>query len=179
MFQRIPQSRFLSATIAATGAVLLMSGCDATSSEPAAQAETTTQADAWVLTSVPEGAVSITEAKATAKEGDQVIIKGRIGGRMTPISADSPVFLIVDLELEYCGQFDDDGCPTPWDYCCETPNTITTNSATVQIMGDGAIDPISAGLNPLDEIVLIGTVGPRPDSQVLTIKTTGIYRTDG
>lgn len=179
MFSRKIYSRFLSASIAAAGAVLILSGCDKASSEQSAIIDTAPKGEAWVLTSAPEGAISVTQAKATANEGDQVIIRGRIGGRMTPITADSPVFTIVDLGLEYCGQFAEGGCPTPWDYCCESPGTITTNTATVQIVGNATIDPLAGGLNPLDEIVLIGIVGPRPGSQVLTVKATGVYRTDG
>lgn len=171
-------------TIAMTTSTLLMlSGCSESSSSPQAQApstESTTEITpyAWVLTSAPAGDVSITEAKANAKEGDQIVIRGRIGGRHAPISADSPVFTIVDLALEYCGQTNDDKCPAPWDYCCETPSTIATNSATVQVQGD-AIDLTGAGLKPLDEVVLIGTVGPRPDEQVLIIQATGIYPVGG
>lgn len=171
-------------TIAMTTSTLLMlSGCSESSSEPQAQAPSTestieTTPYAWVLTSAPAGDVSITEAKANAKEGDQIVIRGRIGGRHEPISADSPVFTIVDLGLEYCGQTTDDKCPAPWDYCCETPSTIASNSATVQVQGD-EIDLTGAGLKPLDEVVLIGTVGPRPDEQVLTIMATGIYPVGG
>lgn len=167
----------------AASTLVLLSGCSESSSSPQAQAPTsegTAQpaAYAWVLTSAPEGDVSITEAKANAKEGDQIVIRGRIGGRHAPISADSPVFTIVDLGLEYCGQTTDDQCGTPWDYCCETPSTIATNSATVQVLGD-AIDLSGAGLEPLDEVILIGTVGPRPDEQVLTIRATGVYPVGG
>ncbi|MCA9275844.1 MAG: hypothetical protein KDA29_07455 [Phycisphaerales bacterium] len=171
-------------TIAMTTSTLLMlSGCSESSSSPQAQApsnENTTETTpyAWVLTSAPAGDVSITEAKANAKEGDQIVIRGRIGGRHEPISADSPVFTIVDLGLEYCGQTTDDQCGTPWDYCCETPSTIASNSATVQVQGD-EIDLTGAGLKPLDEVVLIGTVGPRPDEQVLTIRATGVYPVGG
>ena len=166
-----------------TSTILLLSGCSESVSEPQTQAPSTENTEQptphdWVLTSPPEGDVSITEAKANAKEGDQIVIRGRIGGRHEPISADSPVFTIVDLGLEYCGQTTDDRCGTPWDYCCETRATIASNSATVQVQGD-AINLIGAGLEPLDEIILIGTVGPRPDQQMFTILATGIYRVDG
>ncbi|MFG0314793.1 MAG: hypothetical protein ACF8LL_11520 [Phycisphaerales bacterium] len=131
-----------------------------------------------MLTEAPGGDVSITEAKANAKEGDQIVVRGRIGGRHAPISADSPVFTVVDLSLPYCGQLNEDRCGTPWDYCCETPSTIASNSATVQVVGDG-VDLADAGLEPLDEVVLIGTVGPRPDEQVLTIRASGVYPVGG
>ncbi|MFK7760490.1 MAG: hypothetical protein AB8C13_11175 [Phycisphaerales bacterium] len=166
---------------AATIVLLTLSACDrgtanqTTQSNPAPSASTP-----WVLTSAPQGAISITQAKATAKEGDQVIIQGRIGGRKSPISADSPVFTIVDMELPYCGQHNDDNCSSPWDYCCETPDTITANAATVQIVvGDpstSTVDPVAEGFEPLDEVILVGTIGPRPDDQVLVIQATSIYK---
>lgn len=170
-------------TVLSAVSILLLAGCSESSSSPESTAsETTTQTQSssstWVLTSAPVGDVSVKEAKASAKEGDQVVIRGRIGGRHAPMSNDSPVFTIVDLGLEYCGQTTEDKCGTPWDYCCEMPSTIASNSATVQVEGD-SVDLDAAGLEPLDEVVLIGTVGPRPDEQVLTIRATGVYVVGG
>ena len=171
------------ATTTLLASLIAISGCSSNESEAPAQPETTTsaasQGPSWLLTSAPASAVSVVEAKANAKEGDQVVIVGRIGGRAAPIGADSPVFTIVDLELEYCGQNNDDACGTPWDYCCETPDTIASNSATVQVLGDGMINPVAAGLEALDEVILVGTVGPRPNDQVFTIQATGVYRSGG
>lgn len=134
----------------------------------------------WLLTSEPADAASIVDAKANVEEGDQVVVFGRIGGRVEPISADSPVFVIVDLELPHCGQLPDDQCQTPWDYCCEPRDTLTAHSATVQLVdANGApldIDPVAGGLSPLDEVVVVGTVGPRPSEEVLTIRATGVHR---
>ena len=133
----------------------------------------------WMLGEEPAGAVSVVEAKATAKEGETVVVRGRIGGRKTPISSESPVFTIVNLEVPHCGQMgEEDHCPTPWDYCCETPEDLRANSATVQLVGDGesAIDPTAGGLAGLDEVVVVGTVGPRPSQDVLTIRATSVFR---
>ncbi|MFW5681973.1 MAG: hypothetical protein ACOC1G_03120, partial [Phycisphaeraceae bacterium] len=73
-----------------------------------------------------------------------------------------------------------DGCPAPWDYCCEAPETIRANAATVQLLDeDGNASDISAtaaGLVPLDEVVIVGTVGPRPAADVLTVQASGVYR---
>lgn len=165
-----------------TCTLLALSACNQSTTEQTSSEATesvSNAANSWLLTSAPEGAISITDAKASAKEGDTVVIKGRIGGRHSPISDESAVFTVVDLELSYCGQHSDDGCPTPWDYCCETPETLGSNSATVQVVGDGIMNPAEAGLEPLDEVVFIGTVGPRPDDQVLIIRATGVFRSDG
>ena len=160
-----------------------MSACsESTGPEQTTVSETTpteqAPAQAWILASAPQGDVSVTEAKSSAMEGDQIVLRGRIGGRHQPMSPQSPVFTIVDLDLEYCGQYNDDECGTPWDYCCETQSTIAANSATVQVQGD-MIDLSGAGLKPLDEVVLIGTVAPRPDDQVLVIRATGVFSVGG
>ena len=94
------------------------------------------------------------------------------------MTAGSPVFTVVDLEIPHCGQIPGDTCGTPWDYCCEPRDSLTANAATVQLV-DSDGEPIAGGagpLRPLDEIVVIGSVGPRPDDQVLTIRATGVYR---
>ncbi len=137
----------------------------------------------WLLSASPEGAQSITKAKATAAEGDRIVMRGRIGGRAHPITEGSPVFTLVDLSLPYCGQEVEDGCPVPWDYCCESPEIIAANSATVQIVdADGR--PITQdlkrqGLKPLDELVVIGDVAARPSEIVLTVRATGVYKPGG
>ncbi|MDF1808783.1 MAG: hypothetical protein P1U42_03715 [Phycisphaerales bacterium] len=173
--------RTLLITVAAS-LLLTVTGCEKTSSDQSSSVDITTQEtemNAWLLTIAPEEAVSITTAKANHKEGDSVVIRGRIGGRYSPISSESSVFTIVDLGLPYCGEHEEKGCSTPWDYCCETSGTITNNSATVQIVSQGSVDPIAAGLKPLDEVILVGTVGPRPNEETFTIQATGVYRTDG
>lgn len=134
----------------------------------------------WLLNESPGEATPVGEAKKTVKEGDAVRVVGRIGGRVKPMEVGSPVFLIVDKSVPHCGELPDDHCPTPWDYCCEPPDNLLANSATIQLVSaDGGMyqgDPISAGLKPLDEVVIVGTVGPRPSDKVLTIRATGVYR---
>jgi len=134
----------------------------------------------WVLTTAPDNAETVLALKASAKEGDEVVLRGRIGGRMEPLTAGSSVFTVVDLQLPHCGQNPGDSCRTPWDYCCETPETIAANSATIQIVDAGgrSLDssPAEHGFAPLDEVIVIGSVAPRPDDRVLTLRATGVYR---
>ncbi len=166
-------------SIAALPFALLSCGESEPASSASAPAAGSGSGSVWLLTSSPQGATSVTDAKASAQEGDAVVIRGRIGGRSNPITGDSPVFTIVDLGLPYCGQENEDGCGTPWDYCCETPDTINANAATVQLV-DAAGNPISAdltthGLDALDEVVVVGMVGARPSDTVLTVRATGVY----
>lgn len=164
----------ISLTVAAAF-LSLLAGCG----EEDTPVTTSATESSWILTDEPEGAVSIVQAKSDAKEGDQITLRGRIGGRKAPLSGESAVFTIIDMELPHCGQMgDEDHCPTPWDYCCETPEDLRANAATVQLVGDGggAIDPIAGGLEALDEVVVVGTVGPRPSEEVLTIRATRVYK---
>jgi len=160
----------------------LMLGCSKTPPSDAAKADGAPAS--WLLTSAPADPATLSEAKATAVEGDMITIRGRIGGRNTPIAPDSAVFTIVDLSLPFCGQMDaEDGCKTPWDYCCETKDTITAHSATIQLVDAKGnpieTNPIDAGLHALDEVIVVGTVGPRPNADVFTVRATGIYRNPG
>lgn len=137
---------------------------------------------AWLLASAPAEPQDIIGAKATAKAGDEIVLTGRIGGRVTPITDGSPVFTIVDLSMLYCGQEETsmENCPTPWDYCCDTKETIAAKSATVQIVNaDGTPiteSPAAHGLTPLDEVIVVGTVQPRPNTTILTVQAEGVYR---
>ena len=138
------------------------------------------QSPVWLLTTPPEAPQSITQARAGAAEGDAVVLRGRIGGRRDPISPGSPVFTVVDLSIPYCGQDHEDDCPQPWDYCCEPREKLKAGSATVQVVGaDGqaaSAGPAAAGLKPLDEVIVVGTVGPRPNDDVFIVRATGIYQ---
>jgi len=160
--------------LALVAAVSILSLAACSESSPSASSPPAAGA-AWLLDSEPAGARSVAEAKASAAEGDRVVLRGRIGGRPQPVSGESPVFTVMDLALPYCGQETDDGCPTPWDYCCEPSEAIAASSATVQVAGaaDGAV---AENLAPLDEVVVVGTVGPRPSESVLTVRAEGVHR---
>lgn len=164
--------------------MMLVLGCEKQSQDSATNTATPPAGGSapahWLLTSEPTEAMSVVATKAAASEGDRVVVRGRIGGRREPLTTGSTVFTIMDLAVPHCGDNPDDNCPRPWDYCCETPETIRANAATVQVVDASgkavAGDASAGGLQPLDEVVLVGTVGPRPSPDVLTIQATGIYR---
>ncbi len=157
--------------------VLMLSGC-AKEESPSGSSANGASAT-WLLASEPEGALSVSDARATVKEGDTVAVRGRIGGRREVLTPGSAVFTLIDLGLPHCGENPDDACQTPWDYCCEAQETITANAATVQIVdqaGQGVSGDLrTAGLSELDEVIVVGTVGPRPNDSVLTIRATGVF----
>jgi len=137
---------------------------------------------AWLLDDKPADAVNVAEAKTSAREGDKIVVLGRIGGRHDPIAEQDAVFTIMDLSVSHCAQIEGDACKTPWDYCCETPASIKANAATVKVVdADGKTvtsSPKAHGFEPLDEVILVGTVGPRPSDDVLVIEATGVHRVE-
>lgn len=136
---------------------------------------------AWLVHEAPQGAVDVAAAKQSAAEGDRIVVRGVIGGRRDAISAESPVFIIMDPAVPSCADNPDDACRTPWDYCCETPQTIAAGSATVQIVDDSADagNIRESGLSELDEVIVEGVVGPRPEDDVLVIRARRVYRSAG
>ncbi len=164
-------------------APLTLTACE----KPAPSASATTGIDpepiAWLLTDAPADPVTVADIKPTAAEGDAVVLRARIGGRKDPITPGAGVFVVMDPTVPSCDQIPGDSCPTPWDYCCEPRDSLIANSATVQLVdAEGrpiAADLAAAGLGPLDEIVIVGTVAERASPQALMIRATGVHKVGG
>ena len=159
---------------------LLLAGCDGSEGSASAAAP----AGAWLLASAPaEEASGVASLKASAVPGDRVVMRGKIGGSVSPMTEGAAVFTVVDLAVLSCDQKDHDTCPTPWDYCCEPPDRLIANSATVRVVGEGtsplAVDLRDSGFAPLDEVIVVGSVGPRPTEAVLIIDAEGLHKVGG
>jgi len=132
------------------------------------------------LATAPKGVQSITDLKATAKEGDAVTLRAIIGGRKETFVTSRAVMTVVAADVVNACLGEDDHCPTPWDYCCAPAEELLPNVATVQIVGADA-RPLALDLNnvdklkPLTTVVIKGTVGPRTDTSSLVINATGIF----
>lgn len=175
-------------------AVLALAGCTA-KKEPVPAPATGDSASApeagmtklpagTVLAAAPEGARSLAEVKSGAQKGDSVTFTARIGGREEPFVADRAVMLVVDPALESCAELHGDACKTPWDYCCEEPDSLLANSATVQFVGeDGKPLPFALegvdGIEPLRTITVVGTVASKDEGGSLVVTATGIHVAPG
>jgi len=130
------------------------------------------------VTAPPDGAQPINELKQSAEQGDEVVVRAVVGGSVSPIVKGRASTLIVDAGVNNTCIIDEDHCKTPWDYCCEPRETLTTNLATLQVVKDDG-QVVAADLpkriQPLTTLVVRGVVGPRPDPNVLTINATDIY----
>ena len=88
---------------------------------------------AYVTKSEPAGAIPVGEARSTAKSDDVLVLIGHIGGSAKPFVDGIAAFTVVDPKVPYCAA--KEGCPTPWDYCCEQ-GQVKDNIAMVQIVDD-------------------------------------------
>jgi len=128
----------------------------------------------------PAGARNVAEVKADAEASGEVVIQGRIGGRPEPFVNGAALFLLADSAVKTCDELHGDGCPTPWDYCCEPRESLAAGTATVQVLGaDGR--PLRVGLNgqhglsPKATVTLVGDVAPRVDTSTLVINARRIH----
>ena len=90
--------------------------------------------------SEPAGAKGIIEAKKAVRDNDEVALVGRIGGSEKPFEEKVVAFTIVDPQVKPC----EDGCPTPWDYCCADELHLKAGLATVKVVDAGG-KPVVGG----------------------------------
>ena len=135
----------------------------------------------YFLKEAPADAKSVSAVKKDAKEGDEVTIRGRVGGRKDDTFTQGRAMMyLVDMELKSCDMRPGDDCPTPWDYCCEEPEHIAKNIATIQVVdADGKILKSdlkgSNGIDHLSIVTVRGKVGKRDDPKVLVVSASGIF----
>lgn len=172
---------------AALLAVALTAGCGekkqgATSTAPSGAGAPALALETVVVQeeNVPD-AVPVGTAKPAVKQGDTVTVLGRIGGSVNPFNRNRAVFTIVDPKIPTCGEgHDPDHCSTPWDYCCEPPESLRANVATIEIAGpDGKPLTFSVqgmrGLEPMATITVTGTVVEHNDQGVFLVRAEKIH----
>ena len=151
--------------------------CEGAQEKPAAA---TTTIPAGMVARGPAQGTGVTAAKASATQGAEIVIVGKIGGSEAPFSADRAVFTIVDPALKSCADGGDpDHCTTPWDYCCEDRKALKSGMATIEIAGAngkplaGSVKGVS-GLDPLAIVAVTGTVTERNDAGMLVVRARKI-----
>ena len=92
---------------------------------------TTSAMSPYVAKTEPAGAIPVGDARQTAKTDDEIVLVGHIGGSAKPFVDGMAAFTIVDPKVAYCAPAE--GCPTPWDYCCEQ-NEVKQNIAVVKVV---------------------------------------------
>src|SRR5262245_24309068 len=141
---------------AALAAVVLAAGCYRAAPPGATFAPVSATTTDFRLASEPAGAKGVSEVrKAAGRDGDEVVVVGRIGGRAKPFVEGRAAFTIVDPALKPCGE--DEGCPTPWDYCCVANEDLAAATVLVRfVTADG--QPVAQGARDLLGVKELQTV---------------------
>lgn len=165
------------------GCVLLASSCSEKEKGAASNSPTAPASEALtkIFDAPPAVApVSIVEARASAKPGDTITLKGLVMGSMKPIVEGRAAFTLGDPEkLTPCNKNPDDACETPWDVCCETPEAIKASTVTVQVV-DAAGKVLKegienvGGLKPLSDVTVTGVVAEGSGPDLLLLNASSI-----
>ena len=107
-------------SMAACVGLVVVIGCSQeapTTTPQASNSVSTVDGSKYLLNSEPEGVTGVIKVRAEAKDQDDVVIVGRIGGSEIPWIEGMAAFTIVDPLMKHCHELADDGCPKPWDFC--------------------------------------------------------------
>ena len=131
----------------------------------------------YLLTSQPADPLEVKELLGQAKDGDEVMVIGRIGGELMPWVEGLAMFNLVDSSLVPCNEIPGDECPFPWDYCCD-PNVAASRTLVEIVDKKGSTVAEDArrllGVTELQTIVVKGTARKDGDGNV-TLIATGIF----
>jgi len=139
-------------------------------SDPAALAE----GKQLILTSEPTGAKGVIDIRNKARNGDEVVVVGRVGGSTKPFTEGRASFLIVDPSLKPTAE-----CDCPWDFC-EYPKkelaaarlSVKFAAADGQTLKSGARETFD--IKELSTVVVKGKVS-RDDKNNVVVVASGIF----
>jgi hypothetical protein len=169
-------------------AIIIISGCTRTSHRTPAKGDGASakvdpkvadEARAkYVMATEPTGVKRVTEVKKVAKDGDDVVVVGRIGGSDKPFTGRA-AFTIVDLKFKPCNEIEGDNCPTPWDYCCDAPDELAKGTVLVKLVdSSGKTMPEDAkALLDVKELTTVVVKGQtrRDESNSVSVVAAGIF----
>ncbi len=127
----------------------------------------------------PAGAKDVIAVRKDVKDGDEVVVVGRIGGSVNPWIEGMSAFHIVDRSLKPCNEREGDSCKTPWDYCCDPTEVLTKSQLLVQLVDENGqrVDTGAKELlnvKELDTIVVQGKA-KRSDKGDVTVTARQIF----
>lgn len=124
---------------------------------------------------------SVKEIIANGKDGEAVLVAGRVGGNVDVFVPGRAAFLIADLSLKDCYDMADE-CKQPWDYCCEDPAALKTGTLAVECReGERVLAHEIKGFHTLDhgrDVTIRGVV-KRSSSGSVVLVAAGINVTKG
>jgi hypothetical protein len=154
-------------------------GGDSTAAPANAIPQAIADGSRFLAASEPAGAKGVRDARKDAKDGDDVVVVGRIGGEKQPWVEGRAVFRLIDSAFTPCSERKGDTCKTPWDYCCDDADELHKGMATVKVVdGQGKTVPVDArallGVKELQTVVVTGKA-KRDEGGNLTVLASGLY----
>jgi len=130
----------------------------------------------YLATEEPPGARGVLALRKEAKDGDEVILVGRIGGSKRPLVEGKAAFTVVDLSLKAC---DED--PNCFDFACQPKEVVAAASAFVKLLGTDAevlrVDTraLLGNSSPEGRVVVVRGVAQRDAAGNLTVAAQQVY----
>lgn len=164
-------------------AVTLAAGCgpngdptSGTGNRPKVKADLAAQTEGkqYLLASEPAGIKGVIDLRKNAKDGDEVVVAGQVGGSTKPFTEGRASFLIVDPSLKYTK-----GCDTPWDFCELPKKEVAAARLSVKFVDQGG-KTLQAGARELFGIkelscVVVKGKFSRDDKDNVVVVASGIY----
>ena len=102
--------------------------------------------------------LGVVEAKAQAKDAEKVVVQGKV----KDFVEGQAVFTLADNAMKSCKD-NGENCPTPWDYCCNSKDAISKNTATVKVIAEAgskkALKENIQGVKGIDHLVPVTVEG--------------------
>lgn len=143
--------------------------------------ETTNALSSLMLSTAPEKAQTIAQVRQSVEVGKSITLSGKVIGHNTPFIDGMAMMVIGDPDkLTSCDLKHGDRCSTPWDVCCDDPEDIKNNIATIQVL-DANGELIKQGLKgcqglkELSHVIITGKIAEGSNEDNLLISATGIY----
>lgn len=161
--------------LASLGLLLAFTGCSE-SQVSESQATPDAASTQYIANTEPEGAVPVGEARQTVEDAEPVVLTGLVGGSREPFVGGLAAFTIVDPKVPHCQP--EEGCPTPWDYCC-TQDQVKDNVAMIKVVDDEG-NPVATdarellGVKELSRVVVKGTA-ERDEQGNLAVLADQVY----
>lgn len=133
--------------------------------------------DKYLLTEEPDGAVGVIEARESAKDGEPLIIVGRIGGSNKPWVEGRAAFMLLDASMSVVseGSEEEEGELCMGDCCANERAECTT---LVKVVDNGSLVPADSrqllGLKENDFVVVRGKAS-KDDSGNFAVLADGVY----
>jgi hypothetical protein len=142
---------------------------------PAASAE----GKKLMLAAEPAGVKGVIAIRKEAKDGDEVVVAGQVGGSTNPFTEGRASFLIVDPSLKPTAE-----CESPWDFCELPKKEVAAARLNVKFVGaDGKTLEGGArelfGIRELSAVVVKGKVSRDDKDNVIVVASSIYVRPEG